>query len=134
MYFNLRNSYIVIHPAKMWTVDETKAYYNHRLYGFGYGYKLILKNYVHLYERDIKELPTEDIVKNNIADKKYSLIVFGSIMRRDKLLPFARQHYDKSRIVLLDGEDEQKDTRRSEYAKLGYYFLREMPEDCDKFM
>jgi hypothetical protein len=123
------------YPAsKMWTADETKAFYNHRLYGLGYGYKLILKKYVHLYERDTKELSTEAIVKNNIANKNYSLIVFGSIMRQDRLLPFAIRHYNKSRIVLLDGEDEQKDIRRSEYAKLGYYFLREIPEDCDKFM
>jgi hypothetical protein len=120
--------------SKMWTAEETKAYYNHKLYGFGYGYKLTLKNYVHLYERDTKELSTETIVQNKIADKNYSLIVFGSIIVNDNLLSFATRHYDKSKIVLIDGADEQKDTRRSKYAQLGYYFLREIQEDCDKFL
>jgi hypothetical protein len=121
--------------SKRWTDKETKAYYKHKLYGFGYGYKLTLKNYIHRYERDTKELSTATIVKNKIADKNYSLIVFGSIINEDIMLSFTTQHYDKSKIVLIDGADEQRDTtRRSKYAQLGYYFLREIQEDCNKFL
>jgi hypothetical protein len=127
--------YLYDYPAsRMWTENETQAYYNHRLYGFGYGFKLILKNYVHLYERDIKELSTETIVQNNIANKIYSLIVYGSITRENKLLSWVTRYYNKSRIVLLDCEDESRDTRRSEFAKHGTYFLREIQEDCNRFM
>ncbi|CAF3087925.1 unnamed protein product, partial [Rotaria sp. Silwood2] len=106
----------------------------HTLYGFGYGYKLALKNYVRLYERDKKNLHNATIIENNIKAKHYSLIVFGSILRNNILFSLAIKHYERSRIVLIDGEDEIKHKDRSEYAKWGTYFLREIPDNCDAFM
>ncbi|CAF4689671.1 unnamed protein product, partial [Didymodactylos carnosus] len=41
--------------------------------------------------------------------------------------------YNRSQIVLIDGEDEQRIVRRSEYAQSGTYFLREVPDDCNAF-
>jgi hypothetical protein len=123
------------YPAsKMWTNDETNKYYKQGLYGKGYGYKLTLKNYLHLYQRDIKELSTETILMNNIRNQIYSLIVFGSILRRDGLLPFVIQYYHRSKIILIDGEDEHGDSRRSNYARDASYFLREIPNNCDQFL
>ncbi|CAF2876370.1 unnamed protein product [Rotaria sp. Silwood2] len=120
--------------SKMWNQEETKDYFKHTLYGFGYGYKLALKNYVRLYERDKKNLHDETIIENNIKAKNYSLIVFGSILRNNKLFSLTIKHYERSRIVLIDGEDASKHKDRSEYAKWGTYFLREIPDNCDVFM
>ncbi len=119
--------------SKMWTGQEVANYYKQGLYGGGFGYKLILKNYRHLYERDIKDLPTEAIVKNNIQNRIYSLIVFGST-RVVRLLPFVIQYYNKSKIIIIDGDDEGKNSRRLDYAKNSCFFLREMPNDCDLFL
>jgi hypothetical protein len=128
-------SYMYQYPtSKMWTDEETKNYYKQKLYGFGYGYKLTLQNYVQLYERDKKDLSNQIIVENNIKTKNYSLIVFGSIIRSNSLFQLTIKHYEQSRIVLIDGEDEEKQSDRSEYAKWGTYFLREIPDNCDKFM
>ena len=126
--------YLYEYPtSKMWTHEETKNYYGQRLYGFGYGYKLSLKQFAHLYERDIKELSSQTMVEKNIIARKYSLIVFGSILRQNGLFPLTKKYYKPSEIVLVDGEDEQRDTRRSQFARYGTYFLREIPEKCDLF-
>jgi hypothetical protein len=71
---------------------------------------------------------------NNIRNQIYSLIVFGSILRRDGLLPFVIQYYHRSKIILIDGEDEHGDSRRSNYARDASYFLREIPNNCDQFL
>jgi hypothetical protein len=120
--------------SKMWTSQAVANYYKQGLYGGAYGYKLILKNYRHLYERDIKDLPTEAIVKNNIQNRIYSLIVFGSIMRRNSLFPLVIQYYNKSKIIIIDGEDECRNSDRPHYAKNAFYFLREIPNNCDRFL
>jgi hypothetical protein len=120
--------------SKMWTAEATTNYFGQKLYGFGYGYKLILKNYVHLYERDKKDLASLAIVQNNIKARNYSLIVFGSILRENNLFTLATEHYEQSEIVLIDGEDDQKHVDRSDYSKRATYFLREIPDDCDVFM
>lgn len=119
-------------PNRMWTPTETANYYGEELYGFGYGFALSLRKYAHLYIRDISELSTEYIVMSNIQRRQYSLIVFGSIIRRNNLLSHAAKYYKKSEMILIDGEDERKESRRSEFAKLGTYFLREIPDDCDR--
>jgi hypothetical protein len=60
-------SYMYQYPlSRMWTDEQTRNYYGHKLYGFGYGYKLTLKNYMHLYERDRKDFSNLTIVRNNI--------------------------------------------------------------------
>jgi hypothetical protein len=120
--------------SRMWTAEQTRNYYGRNLYGLGYGYKLTLKNYVNLYERDRKDLSNLTIVRNNIRMKNYSLIVFGSILRQNSLFPLVREYYQPSRIVLIDGEDDGKDSRRRDYAKSGTYFLREIPDDCNLIM
>ncbi|CAF0852852.1 unnamed protein product, partial [Rotaria sordida] len=120
--------------SKMWNQEETKNYFKQALYGFGYGYKLSLKNYVRLYERDKKNLHNETIIENNIKARNYSLIVFGSIIRNNKFFSLTIKHYERSRIVLIDGENDLKHKDRSEYAKWGTYFLREIPDNCDTFM
>ena len=43
------------------------------------------------------------------------------------------QYYDKSQIVVIDGEDEGKSVQRSTYARQAFYFLREVPDQCDAF-
>jgi hypothetical protein len=117
--------------SKMWTAEETTDFYKERLYGMGYGLKLTLSNYVHLYERDKKDLSSLAIVENNIRSRIYSLIVYGSINREHSAFFVAKDHYERSRIVALDGDDELRDVRRSEYAKYATYFLREIPDDCN---
>lgn len=114
----------------MWNEKETNKYYGQNLYGFGYGYKLTLQNYIHLYERDIQQLSNRFILQNNIQQKKYSLIIFGSIIRNNQLFQFTTQYYQQSRIILIDGEDQEKNSHRAEYAKLGTYFLREISDHC----
>ena len=119
---------------QIWKEKEASIYFDRTLYGAGYAFMLTLTEYAHLYERDIKELSTIDIVKQNIINKKYSLIVFGSIFREGQLLPLVKQHYDKSQIIIIDGEDIGKFSQRSELANNAYYFLREIPNDCNSFM
>lgn len=120
--------YLYDYPSSsMWTASETTNYYKFRLYGFGYNYKLILKDYVHLYERDKHELADRTRIETQIRRRNYSLIVYGSILRADEFFSLAKEYYPRSRIILIDGEDESKDKRRIEYAKWGTYFLRELP-------
>jgi len=128
--------YLYDYPgSKMWNAEESNKYYQHDLSGFGFGFRLTLKNYFHLYQRDIKDLSNEDVLKNNIKNRIYSLIVFGSILRRNDLFPFVKNYYNRSQIILIDGEDEYtRDNRRSEYAKDAFYFLREIPDDCNRFL
>lgn len=116
---------------KMWSSKETEDYYGGHLYGFGYGFALSLTKYAHLFRRDVSELASDTIVKEEIKRRKYTLIVFGSVTRRNSLLSFATKYYKKSEIVLIDGEDERKVKNRSEFAKVGTYFLREIPDNCD---
>jgi hypothetical protein len=128
-------SYMYQYPtSKMWTSEEATNYFGHKLYGFGYGYKLTLKHYAHLYERDRKDLSSLVIVQENIIEKNYSLIIFGSIIRQNSLFELTKKHYERSKIIFIDGEDDCKDIRRSDYAKWGTYFLREIPDNCDVFM
>ena len=115
---------------KMWSNDEMKSYYNHKLYGFGYGYKLCLKAYSHLYERDHQESSNEKSIENKIKEKKYSLIVFGSILREHRFYSLVKDYYEQSKVVLIDGEDEGQDNRRKDFLNHGIYFLREIPDDC----
>jgi len=123
--------YLYDYPVhKLWTNQETERYFQHKLYGMGYGYKLSLKDYKHLYERDKIENSNEIMIENNIRMKKYSLIVFGSILRENRFYSLVKHHYDQSKIVLIDGEDEGKDKHRKDFINWGMYFLREIPDDC----
>jgi hypothetical protein len=128
-------NYLYTYPSdKQWTAENAKKYYieDLSLAGFGFGYALSLRKYSQLYKRDKKELSIDTIVKN-IEVNHYTLIVFGSIFRRNYLFPLVTRHYHKSRIIVIDGEDERKHTERSEYARLTSYFLREIPDNCDDF-
>ncbi|CAF1062120.1 unnamed protein product [Didymodactylos carnosus] len=126
--------YLYEYPVnKQWSAGETLKYYKHILYGLGYGYALSLRKYFYLYKRDKEELGSEAVVRENINSKRYSLIVFGAIYRRNALFSLVAGKYNCSQIVLIDGEDEQRDVRRSEYAQSGTYFLREVPDDCNAF-
>ncbi|CAF1537356.1 unnamed protein product [Didymodactylos carnosus] len=116
---------------KQWTKKETKNFYKIPLYGMGYSYALTLSKYQNLYKRDIEKL-NESIVKKNIKYKEYSLVIFGSILRRNSLLSFVSQYYSRSEIILIDGEDEGRNKQRRKYAQLGTYFLREISNDCNK--
>ena len=83
--------YLYRYPAsKMWTAEETKKYYGQALYGLGYGYKLSLRKYAALYERDIQELASQVILEKRIIAQNYSLIVFGSILRQNSLFPVTK--------------------------------------------
>ena len=124
--------YLYEYPLdKMWTRNETTNYFQHKLYGLGYGYKLCLSDYLHLYKRDKIELANETTIENNIKMKKYSLIIYGSILRENRFYSLVKQYYESSRVVLLDGEDEGKDIRRRNFTDWGTYFLREIPDDCN---
>jgi len=128
-------SYMYQYPtSNMWNIQQTEKFFGEKLYGFGYGYKLTLKNYLHLYERDKKDLFTQDIVESNIRNNNYSLVVFGSIIRENKLFSLVTKYYQQSQIILIDGEDNMKHTQRSDFAKLGTYFLREIPDQCNLIM
>ena len=43
------------------------------------------------------------------------------------------QYYSKSQVVAIDGEGERKFVQRSMYARQAFYFLREIPDECDAF-
>ena len=118
---------------KAWTAEETKNYYGQTLYGLGYGYKLSLRKYAGLYERDVKELSSQAILEQRIIAQNYTLIVFGSILRQNSLFPLTKNYYKPSKIIFIDGEDESRETRRLEFARWGTYFLREIPNKCDIF-
>ncbi|CAF3792441.1 unnamed protein product [Rotaria socialis] len=125
--------YLYSYPKhKQWTFNNTKEYYAEELYGFGYGYALSLRKYAKLHERDKRDLTNETVVEN-IKNNRYTLIIFGSILRSNHLFPLVARHYYKSRIVVIDGEDKLKSIKRSEYARLASYFLREIPDKCGDF-
>jgi hypothetical protein len=126
--------YLYVYPHdKKWTVNNTKEFYSEKLYGFGYAYALSLTKYAKLYERDIKELSHDAVIIKNIKNRQCTLVVFGSILRRNHLFPIVTRYYNKSRIVVIDGEDESKRSERPQYARLATYFLREIPDRCDDF-
>ena len=121
--------------SKRWSPEETSAYFSQGLYGSGFGFKLSLRKYYHLYVRDQKELPTDSVVQQWIENKNFSLIVFGSIMRANNLFSVVTKYYERSKIIIIDGQDEGHMNGRINYAKHGYYFSREIPDNCrDKFL
>jgi hypothetical protein len=126
--------YLYVYPHdKKWTNNNTKEFYSEELYGFGYAYALSLTEYAKLYERDKKELSNETVIIKNIETRQYTLIVFGSILRRNHLFSIVTRYYNKSQIIVIDGEDERKRPERSEYARLASYLLREEPDKSDEF-
>jgi hypothetical protein len=128
-------AFLYDYPAsKRWTPEETTAYFGEPLYGSGFGFKLSLKKYFHLYVRDKKELPTEKVMQELIENKTFSLIVYGSIWRASSLLSIVTKHYERSRIVIIDGQDEGHMGGRADVSKQGYYFCREIQDDCKKFI
>jgi hypothetical protein len=85
--------------------------------------------------RDKEDLPTENVMQQYIENKNFSLIVFGSIMRASNLFSVIKKHYERSRIVIIDGQDQGHMDGRIDYSKDGYYFCREIPDNCqDKFI
>jgi len=70
------------------------------------------------------------VVEEKIKDKYYDLIVYGSINRSDSFLDSVLSSYPASKIVFIDGEDED-DISRPDLLNKGHYFKRELYANTD---
>jgi hypothetical protein len=93
-----------------------------KLYGRGFTYSKLLDKSVH------RNADLDATVQEDIASRKYDVIVYGSVNRRTPFWELVNEHYGKHEILLLFGEDawpwevQAYPGIRAKYD--GYHFFR----------
>jgi hypothetical protein len=107
----------------MWFMyDDLIADEQKYLYGLGFTlYGNLPSNF--------RNLQSPDVVRNNIKNKLYDLIVYGSIQRDRSYLNVVLSNYQREKIVFIDGEDWLKIDLK--LSKAGIYFKRELDKPID---
>jgi hypothetical protein len=98
----------------------------HQLYGRGMSYSKILDPSLH--RNDLDKTVTEDVI-----NKRYDIIIYGSMHRGRPGWDIVNAYYDKSDIVVICGEDIYacgKYKRVQDSAK-GTYFVGEELHNCE---
>ena len=73
-------------------------YYYNELYGNGFTYTNLLESNLHNNE-------LSDNIEENIINKKYDVIIYGSYYRGMPFYDLIRKTYDSNKVILLFGED-----------------------------
>uniref|UniRef100_A0A6C0DS67 Uncharacterized protein n=1 Tax=viral metagenome TaxID=1070528 RepID=A0A6C0DS67_9ZZZZ len=105
--------------------DNTIKY--NTLYGKGYSYTNLLDPLLH-------NNSLNDTVEEDIKNKKYDIVIYGSYHRGMPHFDLVKKHYPPNKIILLCGEDyvnpNYNDWHSSDHNKLGadgyHVFVREM--------
>ena len=66
-------------------------------------------------------------IEKKIENKYFDLVIYGSVTRCFDHIQLVMKHYDKSKIVFVDGEDDQN--IRTNLLGLGHVFKRELTPD-----
>ena len=103
---------------------DDKIVGNHRLWGKGMGYTKII-------DRSLRKDISESEIRTNIVNKEYDLIIYANIFGRWEEPPLFMdivcEHYDKSKIVMICGNDKNKRKPTEWYANQGHpCFVREL--------
>ena len=72
------------------------------------------------------KISTDEMLRK-VADKYYDYIIYGSIHRYSEHLNYISSVYDKSKILIIDGEDHPFVDKN--FASLGTYFKRELQDN-----
>ena len=101
--------------------NEVLAYVRNKLYGKGMTYSRTIS--ISSYNSTINE----NIIKNNIINKTYDIIIYGSCFRGRPFLDLVNVHYNPENIVMLFGEDGHEWNQLRKFALIGYkVFIREL--------
>ena len=104
---------IVPHIYKTTTIDYS------RLYGKGITYTNILEPTLHDYNADAT-------VKDDILNKVYDVIIYGSYHRGMPFYDIVKKVYDPQDVLLLCGDDIHR-CNNMEYVRMGHHvFVREL--------
>ena len=83
---------IITHLYKITNFDYSK------LYGKGITYSNLLENNLHNHNYDIN-------IQEDIINKKYDLIIYGSYHRGTPFIDVVSKYYDPNQVIFLCGED-----------------------------
>ena len=112
----------------LWTEEKLRS-----LYGKGF-------SITDLIPPEKKRVHSPETARRYIREKFYDLVIYGSVFRCTELLNDVLQNYPRSKIVFVDGEDEDfhfrltrgaryrffQERKARKYARLGIYFKREL--------
>jgi len=123
-----------VKPPHLYDIDENvgpKEWTNENLYGHGFTMARRLREF----DDDESYVERGDLARR-IKDREFDLVVFGSVHRGMLFWDEVKENYGREEIVFVDGEDEHGlggeggCKKWKEYGELGYYFMREIPDDC----
>ena len=90
------------------------------LYGMGFTYSRTLDSSMRDSSRDVN-------VEDDIRNRKYDIIVYGSVHRGMPYWDLVKEVYPKDKIIMLCGEDIHDTTHCKNYGMEGYHtFIREL--------
>jgi len=102
----------------MYTGHETLPYL---MWGRGYTYSGLLPP-------ESRNRALDDSVEQDLRDKKYDLVVYGSYHRGMPLYSLVRQYYEPSKVLLFCGEDTHRCDYEEWISRGHYVFVRELVE------
>jgi hypothetical protein len=91
------------------------------LYGGGFSYSAILDPV------EYRDPSNDNTLIEDIRNKKYDVVVYGSLHRGLRYLELVQQTYSKDKIILLCGEDSHGCVVGEPFIRQGYnVFIREL--------
>jgi hypothetical protein len=97
-------------------------YYN-KLYGKGI-------TYTNLLDRNLHDNESDSCIENDIVNKKYDIVIYGSFHRGTPFIDLVMNNYEKNKVIFLCGEDIGSSNCIESHTELlnkGYnVFVREM--------
>jgi hypothetical protein len=119
-----------VDSTPMWYMytDSFQQHWNNRVPNNGKSYGNGFTLYGRLKNIDVDRSEISSKIENKYFDK----IVYGSITRCDDYLDVVTKHYDKSNIILIDGEDNTNIDPR--YYGHGVYYKRELIHDINEIL
>jgi len=101
--------------------DDFRKYWADRVPSRGMEYGRGFTLYGKLPKLNIDRTDIESKIKNHYFDK----IIYGSIWRYQNYITDVHNHYNKSDVILIDGEDVPEH-KNNIYGSIGKYFKREV--------
>lgn len=89
------------------------------LYGRGFGY-------TKLFSKDYKNNKNIEEIKNNIKNKYYNLIIYGSIKQSSIYFNLVLENYSKNKIICISGDDITRRKIIQKYKDKSILFVREI--------
>lgn len=91
-----------------------------KLYGKGY-------TYTNLLNQELHDTNLDDGIEEQIREKKYSIIIYGSYHRGMPYYDLVKEYYKPEEVILLCGEDIHDWCKYNDWLAKGHWvFMREM--------